>query len=104
VGGIMKKKSEEMISDVQVIVIRPENGLCGFVKFTIYKKFVVGNVAIYSSPTSESGIRLVYPQKKLANGQAVNCFFPITKEAGEEVTSAVAKVYLDLITKFNREE
>ena len=91
------------ISEIQIIPIKPQNGLCAFVSFILNEQFYIGNIAIYTSPSAPQGFRLVFPQKKLASGQVVDCFHPINKEAEQQVTSAIVKKYLELMDNFHVE-
>lgn len=92
------------ISEIQIVPLRPQNGLVAFVSAVINNQFYIGNIAIYTSPSSASGFRLVFPNKKLASGQVVACFFPISKEAEQQVTSAIVKRYLELMDHFHHVE
>lgn len=95
---------EIVISEIQIIPIKPQNGLVGFTSCVINNQFYVGNIAIYTSPSSAGGFRLVFPQKKLASGQVVDCFHPINKEAGELVSTAIIKKYVELMDNFHHAE
>ena len=92
------------ISEIQIIPIKPQNGLMGFASCVINFQFYAGNIAIYTSPSSPQGFRLVFPNKKLASGQVVECFYPICKEAGELVSSAIIKKYVELMDNFHHVE
>ncbi len=89
------------ISEVQIVPIKPQNGLVGFASCVINGQFYVGNIALYTSPTSTEGYRLVFPNKKLASGQVVGCFYPITQEAGRMVSTAIIEKYVELMDSFN---
>lgn len=89
------------ISEIQIVFIPPHNGLVGFTTAIINDQFKIGNVAIYTSPGSTLGYRLVFPNKKLASGQVVDCFHPINREAEQQVTSAIVKRYLELMENFS---
>lgn len=88
------------ISEIQIIPIKPQNGLCGFTSCVINNQFYVGNIAIYTSPSSPIGFRLVFPQRKLSSGQVIDCFHPINKETEQQVTSAIVTRYLELMDNF----
>ncbi len=92
------------ISEIQIVPIKPQNGLVGFATAIINEQFKIGNLAVYSAPRSPLGFRLVFPQKKLASGQVVDCFHPITKEAEQQVTSAIVRRYLGLMDNFHYAE
>lgn len=92
------------IDEIQIVPIKPQNGLMGFASCVLNSQFYVGNIAVYSSPSSPQGFRLVFPQKKLSSGQVVDCFHPINKEAEQQVTSAIIKRYLGLMENFHHVE
>lgn len=92
------------ISEIQIIPIKPKNGLVAFTSCIINNQFYLGNIAIYSSPSSKMGFRLVFPNKKLVSGQVVECFHPICREAEERVTSAIVKKYVELMDNFHHVE
>ncbi len=89
------------ICEVQIVPIKPLNGLIGFASCVINNQFYVGNIAIYTSPSNLHGFRLVFPNKKLPSGQVVECFYPINKEASELVTAAIVKKYIELMDNFH---
>ena len=76
------------ISEVQVVPIKPQNGLVGLASVIFNNSLYLGSLAIYTRPTG--GYRLTYPTKKLSKA---NVFHPIDKETGEQIERAV-------ITKF----
>lgn len=88
------------IDEIQIVPIKPNNGLVGFASFVINNQFYLGNIAIYTSPSSEEGFRLVFPIKKIHSGQVINCCYPINNEVGKIVTSAIIKEYQKLMIKF----
>jgi stage V sporulation protein G len=78
------------ISDVQVIPVKPQNGLVGLASLVFDDCLYLGSLGIYTKPMG--GYRLTYPTKK-AGG--VNVFHPISRVAGEQIERAV-------IAKFER--
>jgi len=88
------------LSEIQIIPIKPQNGLVAFASFILNNQFYIGNIAIY---TKLDGVdyRLVYPNKILANGKQISLFHPITKIAGEKIASEVSNRYKELINKQN---
>ena len=93
-----------IVSEIQCIPIKSQNGLVGFASCVINNQFYVGNIAIYTSPNSLKGFRLVFPQKKLSSGKVVDCFYPINKEAEDQVSSAIIKKYVELMDHFHHVE
>lgn len=91
------------ISEIEIIPIKPHNGLLAFTSFILNHAFYIGDVAIYSR-ISKPGYRLVYPVKVLANGAKVNCFHPINNAASQIIEDAVVKKYSELILKSDNNE
>jgi len=88
---------EEMrITEVQIIPVKPTDGLVAFASCVINGTLYAGNIAIHTSPSAPDGLRLVYPDKVLPNGKVINCFHPITKEAGEVIKQAIVAKYQDI--------
>ncbi len=88
------------VSEIQIIPIKPTNGLVSFATCVIGDQFYVGNIAIYTSPSSTDGFRLVFPNKKLASGQVIDCFHPINIETEEAISSAIVGKYIELMGNF----
>lgn len=81
-----KMKSPIEISEINIVPIKPKDGLLGFCSFVIDQSFFIGSVAIYSR--LDGSIRLVYPKK---NG--VQCCYPIKKEIGTALSHAITKKF-----------
>lgn len=73
---------ELRIGDIQIFPVKPRDGLIACASCVINGAFYAGNIAIHTSAVAPDGIRLVYPDKTLPNGKLINCFHPITKQAG----------------------
>jgi stage V sporulation protein G len=80
---------EVKISEIQVIPVKPKEGLIGFASFVLDEKYYVSSVAIYTR-LDGSGYRLVYPTKKVGE-KNINIFHPINREAGKIIEEAVIK-------------
>ncbi len=92
--------NEITLSEIQILPVKPRNGLIAFASFVLNESFYVGNIAIYTTPNGLD-YRLVYPLKILSNGKSINIFHPITKEAGEVVRLAITEKYNSLIRDKN---
>lgn len=92
------------ILEINITPLRNQNGLVGFASCVLNNQFYCGNIAIYTSPSSSKGFRLVFPNKKLPSGQVVACFHPINKEAEQQVTSAIINKYWELMENFHHVE
>ena len=85
------------ISEIQILPVKPRNGLVAFASCVINNQFYIGNIAIYTLPLSFGEYRLVYPAKTLPNGKQINCFHPINRETGEIIKKAIAAKYRYLV-------
>lgn len=72
------------ISEVQVVPVKPQNGLVGLASVVFNNSLYLGSLGIYTRPAG--GYRLTYPTKKLSK---TNVFHPIDKETGEQIEHAV---------------
>jgi len=89
---------ELSIQEIQIIPVKPRNGLIGFFSCTINNQLSLNDIAIHSCPDG-SGFRLVYPRKTLANGKILNTFFPINKSTGQALEQAVTIKLNELLEK-----
>ena len=84
------------ISEIQIIPIKPQNGLVAFVSFVLDSKLYLGSIAIITRP--EGGYRLVYPTKKVGE-RNINIFHPIDKKFSQRVENIIVKKFNELINK-----
>ncbi len=90
-----------IISEIQIIPLRPSNGFVGLASCSINNQFYIGQIGIYTAPNTSLGYRLTFPTKKLASGKQVPCFYPYVKQAEEIVTKAIVAKYLELMDNFH---
>lgn len=90
-----------VISEVQIIPVKPKGGLVAFASCVINGQFYVGDVAIYTRPDGQN-YRLVYPCKVLPNGKRINCFHPINREVADKLTEAIVSTFRDLTEKVEK--
>ncbi len=88
-----------LISEIQIVPIKPRNGLVAFASCVINHSLYLGNIAIYTSPTNEEGYRLVYPARTLPNGKDINCVHPINRETGRVISAAIIDKYKEILSK-----
>jgi len=91
--------SNILISEIQIIPVKPRNGLVAFASCVINGSLYIGNIAIYTSPTNDDGYRLVYPARTLPNGKEINCVHPINKETGRAISAAIIKKYKEILSR-----
>lgn len=83
------------ISEIQVDLVKPNNGLIGFASLVIDNNLYISSVAIHKK-LNGAGYRLTYPSKgKFA------IFHPINKTASHAIEIAVFKKLKDVMNKVN---
>lgn len=93
---------ELKISEIQIIPIKPKDGLVAFSSCVINNYLYIGNIALYTSPSRPEGFRLVYPSKILPNGKEVNCVHPIDKKAGELISARIIEKYKEILSRIEK--
>ena len=89
------------IENIQIIPVRPQNGLVGFASCELNDQFHIGNIAIYTALNNQLGYRLVFPTKKLKSGQQVPCFYPFRQLAEEVISKSIIEEYCRLMGNLN---
>ena len=89
------------ISEVEVLPVKPKDGLLGFVSFLVDGWLFVGDVAVRSR--LDGGIRLVFPVRTLPNGKSISVVHPITREAGQLIEQVVVRKLTELADKRDQE-
>ncbi len=87
------------LSEIQIIPIKPQNGLVAFASFVLDKSLYLGSIGIMTRPNG--GYRLVYPTKKVAD-RNLNIFYPINKEIAKVIENEVVKRFEEVMTKYDR--
>ena len=80
------------VSEIQIVPIRPRDGLIGFASFIIYDRFFVGGIGIHST-FQRDGYRLLYPSKITLKGSPIPIFHPLDRATGDVIEQIVAKEY-----------
>lgn len=81
---------QSRLSEIQVVPVKPNNGLVGFASLVFDNCLYLGSIGIYIRPGGS--YRLTYPTKTGTNGN-FNIFHPINREVADEIEKAI-------ITKF----
>jgi hypothetical protein len=89
----------KVISEIQIVPIKPINGLVGFASFVLYEAIYCGSVGIMTRPFDDS-YRLVYPTKKVA-GKDMDVYHPINKQVGRLIEDEVMKQINDVMSISN---
>ncbi len=87
------------ISEVQIIPVKPQDGLVAFVSFVLDESIYLGSIAILTR--REGGYRLVYPTKKVGF-RSMNIFHPIKKEFANLIEKEVISKFEDVMKKYDR--
>jgi DNA-binding cell septation regulator SpoVG len=94
--------NQTTITEIQIIPVKPKDGLVGFASFVIDEKYYVGSVAIFTRRDG-FGYRLVYPTKKVAL-KNINLFHPINEEAGQTIEEKINRKFSELFHESENSE
>jgi len=70
------------VSEIEIVLVKPQNGLIGFSSFLLDNKIYFSSVAIHSK--INGGFRLTYPTK---NGFTL--FYPVNRTTSKAIEQAV---------------
>jgi len=77
------------VKEVQVVPVKPHNGLIAFASCVIDERLYLGSIAIYTKLNGQ-GFRLVYPTKKIGDTN-IPIFHPVNKETAVAIHNAVVE-------------
>lgn len=86
---------EVKVSEIQIIPVKPKDGLIGFASFVLDESYYVGSVAIFTR-LKAPGYRLVYPTKKIGD-KNIGIFYPINSDVGRGIEEAVTEKVSELL-------
>lgn len=92
----------EKVNEIQIVPIKPLNGLVGFVSFVYDNNFYIGSIGIYTRP--QGGYRLAYPTRKNASGISFNIVYPIKAEISKQIEQLVADKFENVMTMYDRHD
>jgi len=81
------KKVTTKVTEIQIIPIKPYNGLIAFANFVLDNKIYLSSIGIHSKLNQE-GYRLTYPTKKIGDNH-IQLFHPINKETSQIIEKEV---------------
>ena len=87
------------LSEIQIIPIKPQNGLVAFASFVLDESLYLGSIGIMTRP--QGGYRLVYPTKKVAD-RNLNIFYPINREFALAIEDEVVKQFEEVMNNYDR--
>ena len=82
------------ISEIQIIPVKPQEGLVAFASFVLEDCLYLGSIGILTRP--EGGYRLVYPTKKVGI-RSINIYHPINKEFANLIEKEVIAKFEDVM-------
>ena len=87
------------LSEIQIIPIKPQNGLVAFASLVLDGNLYLGSIGIMTRPNG--GYRLVYPTKKVAD-RNLNIFYPISREFALAIEDEVVKQFEEVMKNYDR--
>ncbi len=83
------------LTEIQVVPIKPKDGLIGFASLVFDRCIYLGSIGIYTRP--QGGYRLTYPMKG-----AINVFYPINRETAEAFEEAIVTKFEEVMKSYDR--
>jgi len=74
------------VTEVQIVPVKPNNGLVAFCSFVLYEAIYCSSVAIFTRPNGN--YRLVYPTKRVG-AKDINIFHPIGRDIGIRIEQEI---------------
>ncbi|HEX6977106.1 MAG TPA: septation protein SpoVG family protein [Patescibacteria group bacterium] len=87
------------ISEIQIIPIKPQNGLVAFVSFVLDSNLYLSSIGVITRP--QGGYRLTYPTKRVGV-KDLNIFYPINKTFAEEIEKEVSAKLEEVMNNYDR--
>jgi len=75
------------ISEIQIIPIKPNNGLVAFASIVLADSLYLGSIGVYTR-IDGLGYRITYPTKKIGD-RNINIYHPINKETSKAIEKAI---------------
>lgn len=86
---------QSKVTEIQIIPIKPVDGLVGFASFIFDNSFYFASIGIYTRP--KGGYRLTYPTRKTSTN-SLPIFHPINKEISSMIEEAVISKYEEIMS------
>lgn len=85
------------ITEVQIIPIKPKDGLVAIASIVADNSLYLGSVGVYKR-LDGSGYRITYPTKKIGN-KNINIYHPINKETSKAIEEAIISEAEKILTQ-----
>ena len=95
---IKEKVMKLRLTEIQIIPIKPQNGLIALASFVLDNSLYLSSIGIFTRP--ESGYRLTYPTKKVG-GRNINIFHPINKQFADQIETVIIKKFEEVMNQNN---
>lgn len=90
---------EPEVSEINIMPFKQRGSFLGFANCVIGRppyRLYLGGIAIHCDPAKRS-FRLVFPTKRLQNGEEIPLYHPIEKELGNKLQNAIISEWERLI-------
>ena len=77
-----------IVTEVNIVPIKPREGLVAFASCVINNEMFCGSIAVYARP--DGSYRVLYPAKKM-KGSDLSIYHPINREASKEIERAICE-------------
>lgn len=96
----MKNGKERVmrISEINIVPIKPHDGLVGFANIVIDNKWFLSSIGIHTK--LDGGYRITYPTK-LVGSRVMDIFHPINRETSKMVESAIIEKFNEIFERGN---
>lgn len=88
------------ITEIQIIPIKPNNGLVAMASVVIENSLYLGSIGIHTK-LNGNGYRITYPTKNLS-GKNFNVFHPINRRVALDIEQAVIAKAVDVLPYQNK--
>ena len=85
------------ITEIQIIPIKPKEGLVAFASIVVENSLYLGSLGVYTR-LDGSGYRITYPTKKIGN-KNINIYHPINKETSKAIEEAIISEAEKILTQ-----
>ncbi|MFA6096859.1 MAG: septation protein SpoVG family protein [Candidatus Paceibacterota bacterium] len=85
------------ITEIQILPIKPNNGLMAFASVVIDNCLYLGSIGVYKR-LDGNGYRITYPTKKVGD-KNINIYHPINKEMSKAIEKAIIERVEKLLDK-----
>mgnify|MGYP006363160107 FL=1 len=92
---------QQMITEIQIVPIKPNRGLVGFASFVFDGTFHFGSIGILTRP--KGGYRLTYPTRKVAD-KSLPVFYPINKAVAQQIEHLIIAKFEEVTKLYDRHD